>query len=285
LFSYRHGFHAGNHADVLKHIVLTHILQYYNQKETPYWFVDLHAGAGLYDLGGDWAQKKGEYLEGIARVWDAKSRPPAVMQYLDIIKELNPDGELRLYPGSPWLALESCRAQDKLRLFEMHPNEADILRQNLDQRASKVPRQTSVFDDDGFAGLKGHIPPPTRRAIVLIDPSYEDKQDYRRVVQTLKDALLRFPTGCYVVWYPQIQRREAQELPRQLEKISGKNWTNVSVSVHKPSSDGLGLHGSGMFVINPPYTFTATMKETLPWLVKTLGQDERANYKLDFLTH
>ena len=285
MFSYRHGFHAGNHADVLKHIVLTHILQYYNQKETPYWFVDLHAGAGLYDLGGDWAQKKGEYLEGIARVWDAKSRPPAVMQYLDIIKELNPDGELRLYPGSPWLALESCRAQDKLRLFEMHPNEADILRQNLDQRASKVPRQTSVFDDDGFAGLKGHIPPPTRRAIVLIDPSYEDKQDYRRVVQTLKDALLRFPTGCYVVWYPQIQRREAQELPRQLEKISGKNWTHVRVSVHKPSSDGLGLHGSGMFVINPPYTFTATMKETLPWLVKTLGQDERANYKLDFLTH
>ena len=150
MFSYRHGFHAGNHADVLKHIVLTHILQYYNQKETPYWFVDLHAGAGLYDLGGDWAQKKGEYLEGIARVWDAKSRPPAVMQYLDIIKELNPDGELRLYPGSPWLALESCRAQDKLRLFEMHPNEADILRQNLDQRASKVPRQTSVFDDDGY---------------------------------------------------------------------------------------------------------------------------------------
>jgi 23S rRNA (adenine2030-N6)-methyltransferase len=172
LFSYRHGFHAGNHADVLKHIVLTHILQYYNQKETPYWFVDLHAGAGLYDLGGEWAQKKGEYLDGIARVWDAKSRPPAVMQYLDVIKELNPDGELRIYPGSPWLALQACRTQDKLRLFEMHPNEADILRQNLDQRASRVPRQTAVFGDDGFAGLKGHIPPPTRRAIVLIDPSY-----------------------------------------------------------------------------------------------------------------
>ena len=285
MFSYRHGFHAGNHADVLKHIVLTHILQYYNQKETPYWFVDLHAGAGLYDLGGEWAQKKGEYLDGIARVWDAKSRPPAVMQYLDVIKELNPDGELRIYPGSPWLALQACRTQDKLRLFEMHPNEADILRQNLDQRASRVPRQTAVFGDDGFAGLKGHIPPPTRRAIVLIDPSYEDKQDYRRVIETLKDAMLRFPTGCYVVWYPQIQRREAQELPRQLEKISGKNWTHVSVSVQKPSPDGLGLHGSGMFVINPPYTLTAAMKETLPWLVKTLGQDERANYKLDFLTH
>ena len=285
MFSYRHGFHAGNHADVLKHIVLTHILQYYNQKDTPYWFVDLHAGAGLYDLEGQWAQKKGEYIDGIARVWEAKAPPPAVMHYLDMIRDLNPDGHLRIYPGSPWLALEACRSVDKLRLFEMHPNEAEILRQNLDQRVKRVSRQTAVFGDDGFAGLKGHIPPPTRRAIVLIDPSYEDKQDYRRVVDTMKDAMQRFPTGCYAIWYPQIQRREAQELPRQIEKLAGKNWTHVSLSVQKPASDGLGLHGSGMFVINPPWTLTGAMKETLPWLVRTLGQDERASYKLDFLAH
>lgn len=283
MFSYRHGFHAGNHADVLKHIVLTHILQYYNQKDAPYYFVDLHAGAGLYDLEGQWAQKIGEYIDGIARVWEAKSPPPAVTQYLDLIRDLNPDGHLRIYPGSPWLALEACRSQDKLRLFEMHPNEADILRQNLDQRAYRVPRQTAVFGDDGFAGLKGHIPPPTRRAIVLFDPSYEDKHDYRRVVETMKDAMLRFPTGCYAIWYPQIQRREAQELPRQLEKLAGQNWTHVSLTVHKPGSEGLGLHGSGVFVINPPWTLTATMKETLPWLVRSLGQDERASYKLDFM--
>ena len=285
MFSYRHGFHAGNHADVLKHIVLTHILEYFNQKETPYSFIDLHAGAGLYDLDGEWAQKKGEYLEGIARVWDAKTCPTTVTQYLNIIRALNPEGNLRIYPGSPWLALESCRSQDKLRLFEMHSNEADILRQNLEQRSSYVPRQTAVFGNDGFAGLKGHIPPPTRRAIVLFDPSYEDKLDYRRVIETMKDAMLRFPTGCYAIWYPQVQRREAQELPRQIEKIAGKNWTHVSLTVHKPGIEGLGLHGSGLFVINPPWTLTAAMKETLPWLVRTLGQDERACYKLDFLTH
>lgn len=285
MFSYRHGFHAGNHADVLKHIVLTHILDYYNQKDAPYWFVDLHAGAGLYDLEGQWAQKKGEYLEGIARVWEAKSPPPAVMHYLDRIRDLNHDGNLRIYPGSPWLALDTCRAQDKLRLFEMHPNEADILRQNLDQRLKKIPRQTVVLDSDGFSGLKGHIPPPSRRAVVLIDPSYEDKLDYRRVIETVKDATVRFPTGCYMIWYPQVQRREAQELPRQLEKIAGKNWTHISLTVNKPSADGLGLHGSGVFVINPPWTLTDAMKEALPWLVRFLGKDERAVYKLDFLAH
>lgn len=282
MFSYRHGFHAGNHADVLKHIVLVHILQYYNQKETPYCFIDLHAGAGLYDLQGQWAQKKGEYLEGISRVWEGKSKPAPVKRYLELVNVLNPDGELRIYPGSPWLALEVCRPQDKLRLFEMHPNEADILRQNLDQRVPRVNRQTIVFGEDGFLGLKGHIPPPTRRAVVLFDPSYEDKQDYRRVVESVKDAIVRFPTGCYAIWYPQVQRRDAQDLPRQLEKLAGKHWMHVSLSVHKPSAEGLGLHGSGLFVINPPWTLSAEMKETLPWLVNTLGQDERASFKLDY---
>ena len=166
LFSYRHGFHAGNHADVLKHIVLTHILRYFNQKETPYWFIDLHAGAGLYDLEGQWAQKKGEYLGGIAPVWAAKNPPAAVLHYLDLIKGLNPDGELRIYPGSPWVALESCREQDKLRLFELHPSEADILRLNIEHRGSRSARQTNIYAEDGFAGLKAHIPPPSRRAIL-----------------------------------------------------------------------------------------------------------------------
>ncbi len=283
MFSYRHGFHAGNHADVLKHIVLTQILRYFNQKETPYWFIDLHAGAGLYDLEGQWAQKKGEYLGGIAPVWEANNPPAAVLHYLDLIKGLNPDGELRIYPGSPWVALESCREQDKLRLFELHPSEADILRLNLEHRGSRSLRQTNLYPEDGFAGLKAHIPPPSRRAIVLIDPSYEDKNDYRQVVVTLKDAMQRFPTGCYAVWYPQVLRREAQDLPRQLERIAGNSWTHASLSIQKPAPDGLGLYGSGMFVINPPWTLNAELKQTLPWLVSTLGVDARAAYKLDFL--
>ncbi len=283
MFSYRHGFHAGNHADVLKHMVLAQILDYFNQKDVAYYFIDLHAGAGLYDLGGQWAQKRTEFAEGIGKIWEAKGCPPAVKRYLDTIHALNPDGQLNIYPGSPWIALDACRAHDKLRFFEMHPTEADILRLNLEHRGSGTLKQATLYADDGFAGLKGQIPPHSRRAIVLMDPSYEDKRDYWRVVDTMKDAMLRFPTGCYVIWYPQVQRREAQELPRQLEKLGAKSWLHASLTVHKLAADGLGLHGSGMFVVNPPWTLAGEMKDALPWLVKALGQDNRAGYKLDYL--
>ncbi len=283
MFSYRHGFHAGNHADVLKHVVLVHLLNYYNQKETAYSYIDLHAGAGLYDLEGQWAQKRSEFADGIGKVWAAKGAPPAVKAYLDVIRDLNPDGELRVYPGSPWIALEACRDQDRLRLFEMHPSEAEFLLKNLEQRGARTLRQTTLYEADGFAGLKGHIPPLTRRAIVLMDPSYEDKKDYRHVVDTMRDALQRFPTGCYAIWYPQVQRREAQDLPRQLERLGAKSWLHASLTVIQSSEDGLGLHGSGMFVINPPYTLQAAMKDAMPWLLKTMGQDDRAAYKLDYL--
>jgi len=262
-------------------MVLKQIIDYYNQKDVPYWFIDLHAGAGLYDLGGQWAQKKSEFADGIGKIWKTTKCPPAVRDYLDVIKELNPDGELRIYPGSPWITLEHCREIDKLRLFEMHPTEADVLRKNLEQRGARTLKQTTLFASDGFAGLKAHVPPPSRRAIVLIDPSYEDKKDYRRVVDTVKDAMQRFPTGCYAVWYPLVQRREAIELPRQLEKLGAKTWLNATITVHRASPDGLGLHGSGMFVINPPWTLAASMKEALPWLSNQLGQDDRAGFTVE----
>jgi 23S rRNA (adenine2030-N6)-methyltransferase len=281
MFSYRHGFHAGNHADVLKHLLLTHVLNYYNQKEAPYWFIDLHAGAGLYDLHGQWAQTKGEFEQGIAKVWKLAGPPPVVRAYLDVLEQLNPDDSLRYYPGSPWIAQKLLRPTDKLRLFELHPSEVEILKLNLAAQGNNIPRQISVFAEDGFAGLKGQIPPVTRRAVVLIDPSYEDKQDYRKVMETLKDALMRFPTGCYMVWYPQILRREAQEMVRQLERLPLKNWLHVSLTVRKPSPDGLGLHGSGMFVVNPPYTLKAALNPAMPWLIQALGQDDRAVYRLE----
>ncbi len=282
MFSYRHGFHAGNHADVLKHMVLTQLIDYYNQKDVAYYFIDLHAGAGLYDLGGQWAQKRTEYAEGIGKIWEAKNCPPAVKTYLEVIRELNPDDALRIYPGSPWIALDHCRDADRLRLFEMHPAEAEILVKNLEHRGPKTLKRATLYASDGFSGLKAHIPPPTRRAIVLIDPSYEDKLDYRRVVDTVKDALARFPTGCYAIGYPQVQRREAIDLPRQLEKLEAKSWLHASLTVRKPTPDGLGLHGSGMFIINPPWTLAAQMKEALPWLMKELAQDDRAAYKMDY---
>ncbi|PRY99024.1 23S rRNA (adenine2030-N6)-methyltransferase [Jezberella montanilacus] len=281
MFSYRHAFHAGNHADVLKHLVLVHILDYYNQKDAPYWFIDLHAGAGLYDLEGKWAQTKGEFVDGIARIWDKPDAPQAVKAYLEQVAALNPDSNLRYYPGSPWIAQQMLRPTDKLRLFELHPSEVEILNLNLEAQGKRIPRQTTVFDTDGFAGLKGQLPPPPRRAVVLIDPSYEDKQDYRRTMDTLKDAVQRFATGCYVVWYPQIQRLEAQQMVRQLDRLDVKSWLHVSLTVKKSSPDGVGLNGSGMFIVNPPYTLKEALKPAMPWMVKMLGQDDRALYKLD----
>ena len=280
MFSYRHGFHAGNHADVLKHMVLLQILKYQSQKPAAYWFIDLHAGAGLYDLTGAWAQKRGEFEEGIGAIWDATDAPPAIAEYLEVIRALNPDGKLQVYPGSPWIALQACRDADRLRLFEMHPSEVHVLRQNIDQLGSRTARQVAVYEADGFAGLRAHVPPPTRRAVVLIDPSYEDKKDYRRVLDTMRDALVRFATGCYVVWYPQVQRRESHELARSLERLGVADWLHVSLTVRKPTEDGLGLHGSGMFIVNPPWTLRKDLAAVMPWLADRLAQDDRAGWRM-----
>ena len=290
MFSYRHGFHAGNHGDVLKHLILCHLIDHFNQKDSPYWLVDMHAGAGIYDLSGQWAQKKMEYAHGIQAVWNAASGdnavPSAIARYLQLISMFNQNGELRFYPGSPWIALKLIRTQDRLKLFELHPSEADIIRQNLSAWRLHQPRQVTVLAEDAFAGIKKLLPPPTRRAIILVDPSYEDKQDYRKVVDSIKDALKRFPTGCFAVWYPLVQRREALDLARQLQKAAGgKSWIHVALSTHQPARDGIGLHGSGMMVINPPWQLYDQLKSAMPWLIKTLGQDDRAGFKLEKSIH
>ena len=286
MFSYRHGFHAGNHGDVLKHLILCHFIHHFNQKDSPYWLVDMHAGAGIYDLSGQWAQKKMEYAQGIEPVWHAAGKekilPAAVARYLEVIRLFNTEGSLRFYPGSPWIALKLVRGQDRIKLFELHPSEADIIRQNLSAWRMHQPRQVTVLAEDAFAGIKKLLPPPTRRAIILADPSYEDKQDYRKVVESVKDALKRFPTGCYAIWYPLVQRREALELPRQLQKVAaGREWIHVSLSTQQPSRDGLGLHGSGVLVINPPWQLFDELKPAMPWLLNVLGQDDRAGFKLE----
>lgn len=279
MFSYRHAFHAGNHADVLKHAIFVHLLEHYNKKDSPYWVIDTHAGAGVYDLRDEWALKNGEFVDGLDRLLEKPHMPPMIERYLQTVQALNPDGIANLYPGSPWLALQIIRAHDKLRLFELHPTEHDVLRHNLATAGRAAMRQATVYTADGFTGLKSQLPPPTRRAIVIIDPSYEDKNDYRKVIQTLNEGLKRFATGCFAVWYPQVQRREVNEMARALERMKTP-WVHATLSVHKPSRDGLGLHGSGMFVLNPPYTLYDTLKTTLPWLKDTLGQDDRATFTL-----
>lgn len=279
MFSYRHAFHAGNHADVLKHSIFVHLLDHYNKKESPYWVIDTHAGAGFYDLRSEWAMKNGEFIDGLDRLLDKTSMPPMIETYLKAVQALNPDGYANIYPGSPWLALQTIRPHDRLRLFEMHPTEHEVLRQNLTAAGRSVLRQATVYTTDGFNGLKSQLPPPTRRAVVIIDPSYEDKNDYRKTLQTVNDALKRFATGCYAIWYPLVQRREVNEMTRALERLKTP-WVHASLSVRRPARDGLGLHGSGMFVLNPPWTLHDTLKNTLPWLVDTLKQDDRATFTL-----
>lgn len=282
VFSYRHAFHAGNHADVLKHVVLVQLLRHLALKDTPFQVIDTHAGAGLYSLEGEWAARRSEFADGIGRLWTRADPPAPVADYLETVRAANPDGVLRHYPGSPFIALGCLRAQDRLRLFEMHPNEGRILAKNIAEAGRDAVRRTLVQPGDGFAGLKALLPPPSRRALVLIDPSYEDKRDYARTIATLRDALGRFATGCYAIWYPQVQRRESLDLPRKLERLRDLRWLHAVLTVRAPSSDGLGLHGSGMFVVNPPWTLQPALRDALPWLVDALGQDAGAGWSLQW---
>jgi len=280
MFSYRHAFHAGNHADVLKHVVLVHLLRHLAAKATPFWVIDTHAGAGLYSLEGEWAAKRGEFADGIVRVWSRTDAPAPLAEYLDVVRAANPDGALRHYPGSPFIALAHLRPDDRLRLFEMHSNEVGVLAGNVAEAGRDAARRTIVRREDGFDGLKALLPPPPRRALVLIDPSYEDKRDYPRVVATLRDALGRFATGCYAIWYPQVQRREPAEMARRLERQPGLRWVHATLTVRSPSPDGLGLHGSGVFVVNPPWTLERALRIALPWLADVLAQDTGAAWSI-----
>lgn len=291
MLSYRHAFHAGNHADVLKHMVIIQLMRYMGQKDTAYMVMDTHSGAGVYALDGDYASKNAEYDTGIAKLWDRKDLPPAVKEYVDLVKSLNPSGKMRYYPGSPYCAEKTMREQDRLRLFELHPTEVKVLEENFrkleahaaaqGQRPSTRGKRVMVTRGDGFQGLKALLPPPSRRGLVLIDPPYEDKRDYTHVAQVLADALTRFPTGMYAVWYPVLQRNESRQLPERLKRLGAKSWLNVTLAIHGPAPDGFGLHNSGMFILNPPWTLEPMLREVMPYLVDVLGVDDSAEFVLE----
>ena len=277
MLSYRHAFHAGNHADVLKHLVLVQLTRYLGQKDKPFMVIDTHAGAGAYALDSGYAVKLAEYKEGIGRLWGHNDLPPPLAEYVDLVRRMNPDRRLQAYPGSPFIALWTMREQDRLRLFELHSKDARLLQENFQDAG----RQVIVESGDGFAGLKALLPPPSRRALVLIDPSYEDKQDYERVFHALKDSLTRFSGGTYALWYPQLTRLDAHELPQRLKRLPVKSWLHVALRVSTPSKDGFGMHGSGMFVLNPPWTLYVTLAGVMPFLAETLGLDAGAGFTLE----
>ena len=277
MLSYRHGFHAGMHADVLKHVILVHMLHYLAQKDKPLWFVDIHAGAAVYALDEGYAAKSAEFETGIGRLWKRKDLPSPVADYVDQVRALNPGGALRRYPGSPQLALQMLRKQDRLRMFELHSTESRLLQRYFRGQAPHAIAQAG----DGFQGLQVVLPPPSRRGLVLVDPSYEDKGDYKLVIEALGEGLKRFRTGVYAVWYPQVQRHESRRFPAMLKRLQEKDWLHVTLTVKGPVAGGLGLHGSGMFILNPPWTLPRALRDAMPYLVKVLGQDAAAGFALE----
>ncbi|MGR6035775.1 MAG: 23S rRNA (adenine(2030)-N(6))-methyltransferase RlmJ [Candidatus Nitrosoglobus sp.] len=279
MLSYRHAFHVGNHADVLKHVILVHLLRYLSQKEKPLWYIDTHAGAAIYTLDEGYATKNKEYKNGIGRLWARQDIPKHLLvDYIEQVCANNPDNRLRYYPGSPQLAIQILRKQDRLRMFELHSTESAQLQQHFRSAGSQVIVQAS----DGFSGLQSLLPPPSRRGLVLIDPPYEDKRDYQRVLIALRESLKRFKTGVYVVWYPQLQNRESYRFPARLKQLPNQDWLHVTLTVKSPEASGFGLYGSGIFILNPSWKLPEILDLIMPYLVEVLGQDASADFNLEW---
>jgi len=284
MFSYRHAFHAGSHADILKHLTLIHLVEYLQEKPGALTIVDTHAGAGIYSLKDGFAAVSKEAEGGIFRllkfVEEDNTTTESVKKYLALVQAENIGSELSSYPGSPFILARLLRPQDRLKLFELHPKEIDILRHNV--RELRQAKQIDVYAEDSFARLKGLVPPPSRRGLVLIDPSYEDKNDYRYLELALEEALQRFATGCYAIWYPIISRRESAALPDRMKKIAAshtRSWLQAELRVENAPGERR-LQASGMFIINPPWTLEKHLSKALPTLTKALGVDAGAQFLL-----
>ena len=316
MFSYRHAFHAGNHADVLKHTVLIAILKHLTEKDAALTVLDTHAGAGLYRLDGDYAETSGEAANGILRLLKAQNSPvnpvhpakpakpaskktdvapferaAALQDYIDLVATFNTSKDsFKIYPGSPFIIQRFLGGRDKLKAFELHPTDSKTLSANIAQL--EAGRQVAVLREDGFEGIKKFLPPPVKRALVLCDPSYEIKSDYARVTEMVADALKRFATGTYAIWHPIIPRPEAHDVPRKLKTLatkSGRSWLHATLTVKSSrlTTDTQGevirpgLPASGMFIINPPFTLKTALQTALPEMVTLLAQDPHATFTLD----
>jgi len=284
MFSYRHGFHAGNHADVLKHITLLNCIQLLHKKDTPLMLIDTHAGAGIYNLKDRFAQTSEESSEGIlklAKQGTKHSLSEGIRTYLELIANLpHQTKDIEIYPGSPYLLWQSMRSQDKLRLMELHPSDFPDLKSNLE--SVQLRRQDiKVEETNGFLALKAYLPPPSRRGLILIDPSYEDKGDYHQVIQSLQDAFKRFATGVYLVWYPILSRLDAKDFPDRLKKLCLEHqlpWLQAELRIKEVTESGLSA--SGMWVINPPWQLKESLEKDLPLLQEILEIDGAGHYQL-----
>ncbi len=271
MLSYRHGYHAGNHADVLKHLVLLGLLQRLLAKDKAFTYIDSHSGAGVYDLNSAEARLNTEHASGISRLWHTRSEDPLLKLYVGRVRELNQDGRLRWYPGSPMLAADCLRADDHMHLLELHPAEVEELRFNH-LHALGTHDRVSIHQRDAFEGLLAITPPEPRRGLALIDPAYEDKNDYQKVLNTVLKLQRRWPVGIIAVWYPLLarQRDRSAWLKSAIARENLPDLLSIELSVEEQAED-FGMHGSGMLIINTPWQFREQMQATLGAVVGELG--------------
>ncbi|NAW56656.1 MULTISPECIES: 23S rRNA (adenine(2030)-N(6))-methyltransferase RlmJ [unclassified Vibrio] len=276
MLSYRHSFHAGNHADVVKHIVQSLILNALKQKEKPFVYHDTHSGVGRYDLTHEWAEKTGEYKQGIARVWQQQDIPQEIQSYLDAIRQLNNGDTLRYYPGSPRVARAHLRTHDRMVLTELHPSDYPLLEQEFHR-----DRQVSIYKEDGFSRLKASLPPKERRGLVLIDPPYEMAREYRDVVQAIYHSYKRWATGIYAIWYPVVNRCDIEDMIEGLQGLGIRKILQIELGV-APDTNEHGMTASGMIVINPPWKLESQMNEILPFLKEAIAP-ATGHYKVEWI--
>ena len=270
MLSYRHSFHAGNPADVIKHLVLIETISYLTKKDKPLEYIDTHSGVGVYRLATAEAQKTQEYLEGIAKLWQYQGENDAIKRYVDKVKQFN-QGELEIYPGSPMVADSLLRENDKRWLFELHPKDSESLKNNMAE-LSRRRKQTFVRKENGFKGVLGLLPPQAKRGCVLIDPPYEIKSDYEQVVKTVKKAVEKFNSGTIMIWYPVVSRERIDAMETGLIASGMRNIQLFELAT-QADTDEHGMTASGMIVINPPWTLKKTMDECLPELVSLLSSE------------
>lgn len=278
MLSYRHGFHAGNFADVLKHLVLIQLIDYLSKKDAPFCCIDTHAGAGAYPLDTGYALKNQEFLTGIGQLWQRSDLPDAVARYVALIKQANPQ-QLTRYLGSPLILQRLLRTKDRLCLYELHSAEVNVLRESVGN-----DKRVKIFHADGLKNALSLLPPTERRGLVLIDPSYEIKSDYTEVPKALIAMHKRFATGTYVLWYPVVNRHYNHTLERCLKDSGIKNIQLFELGLCEDNSQH-GMTASGLIIINPPWTLTAEMQTVLPWLVSALTQETGTGfYRIHTLT-
>lgn len=272
--NYRHIYHAGNFADVFKHIVLTRVIRYMQNKEAAFRVLDTHAGTGLYDLSSEMAQKTGEWRTGIKRVLDSVDSAPAAVQeliapYIDCVRSLNQDGEFSQYPGSPRIARMLLRKQDRLTALELHPDDFENLQANF-----AGDYQARVTKLDGWLGVKSHLPPKERRGIILIDPPFEVYNEFFNILTALKEGHQRFATGTFLLWYPIKHRKGVSEFREELKAAGISGILDATLEVR--SGREVRFDGSGMIVVNPPYKLEEELRAILPWLTSVLQHGPNA---------